>query len=184
MIDEEKQIVPQIILNDLKYLSVRQLYFNWFFSVGSEVATQLIDNTTKVYLQSTKRTDLIEKIRNWRGNETHNIVRIIKMLIKELSLDFDFTVHRDILKNLYKGYQNRYLDAIGKVGTFQILLSDLNTIDYTYKYFRDKINISSQAMEETIINKLFLKKQDLFWGENNVSLYSLFYEKNNHFKIT
>ena len=182
MTDEEKQIVPQIILNDLKYLSVRQLYLNWFFPTGAEVANQLIDNITKIYLQSIKRKDLIRKIRKWGGNETHNVVRIIEMLIAELSIDFDLSTHKDVLGNLYKLYQNRYLDSLKKTGDAKTLLKDLDTIDYTYKYFRDKMNISKQARGETIINKLFLKNQDLPWGEDKISLYSLFYKANQHFK--
>lgn len=179
---KEKQIIPQIILNDLKYLSVRQLYFSWFFSTGAEVANQLIDNVIKVYLQSIERQDLIKKIREWGGNETHNVVRIIKMLITELSLDFDLKVHRDILESLYKLYQNRYLDSLKKTGSCKTLLEDLNTIDYTYKYFRDKVNINDKAREETIINKLFYKNKDILWGIDNISLYDLFYKNNQSFK--
>jgi len=182
MTEEEKQIVPQVILNDLKYLSVRQLYFNWFFPTGAEVANQLIDNTIKVYLQSIKRQDLIKRIRNLGGNETHNVIKIINILITELSLDFDLNTHKDVLENLYKLYQNRYLDSLKKTGDCKTLLKDLNTIDYTYKYFRDRVNISDQAKEETIINKIFFKNQDLPWGVDNISLCGLFYRDNQHFK--
>lgn len=182
MTEEEKQIVPQLILNDLKYLSVRQLYFNWFFSTGAETANQLIDNMVKLYLQSIKRQDLIGKIRKLGGNETHNVVKMINMLVAELSLDFDLNTHKDVLENLYKLYQNRYLDSLKKTGACRTFLKDLSTIDYAYKYFRGKINISDQAKEETIINRLFLKDQDLYWGSDNISLYSLFYRDNQYFK--
>lgn len=182
MTEDEKQIVPQVILNDLKYLSVRQLYLSWFFPTGAEVANQLIDNIIKVYLQSIKRQDLIQKIRKWGGNETHNVVRIIEILIIELSLNFDLNIHKNVLENLYKLYQNRYLDSLKKTGNSKTLLKDLNTIDYTYKYFRDKVNLSDQAREETIINKVFLKNKDLLWGEDKISLYNLFYRGNQYFK--
>jgi hypothetical protein len=183
MTEEEKQIIPQVILNDLKYLSVRQLYFNWFFPTGAEVANQLIDNTIKVYLQSIKRQDIINRIRKLRGNETHNVVRMINMLIAELSLDFDLATHEEVLDNLYKLYQNRYLDSIQKTGACKTLIGDLNTIDYTYEYFRNKIDISEKAKGETIINKLFAKNQDFPWGIDNISLMSLFCRNNKHFKI-
>lgn len=182
MTEEEKHIVPQLILNDLKYLSVRQLYLNWFFNTGAEVANQLIDNIIKLYLQSIKRTDLITKIRQWHGNETHNVVKIIEMIIAELTLDFDIKGHKDILENLYKLYQSRYLDSLKTTGNSQTFLKDLDTIDYTYKYFRDKLNLSAKAKEETIINKLFFKNQDLLWGADKISLYNLFYRNNNNFK--
>jgi len=182
MTKEEKLIVPQIILDDLKYLSVRQLYINWFFNTGAEVSNQLIDNIIKIYLQSINKKNLIKKIRSWRGNETHNIKKIIEMLITELSIDFDITTHKDVLENLYKLYQNRYIDSLKNTGECETILKDLNTIDYTYKYFRDKVSLSNQAKEETLINKLFLKKQDLPWGLEKISLYNLFYRNNQHFK--
>ncbi|MBU0613336.1 hypothetical protein KKB10_04980 [Patescibacteria group bacterium] len=182
MTKKEKQIVPQIILNDLKYLSVRQLYISWFFNTGAEVANQLLDNIIKVYLQSTNHEDLIRKIRSWRGNETHNVVKMIDMLIAELSINFDLKNHKDVLENLYKLYQNRYLDSLRNTGECKTLLKDLNTIDYTYKYFRDRVKLSDKAKKETLINKLFLQNQDMKWGENKISLYNLFYEGNQHFK--
>ncbi|MBU1075099.1 hypothetical protein KJ705_03390 [Patescibacteria group bacterium] len=182
MTKKEKQIVPQIILNDLKYLSVRQLYISRFFNTGAEVANQLLDNIIKVYLQSTNHEDLIRKIRSWRGNETHNVVKMIDMLIAELSINFDLKNHKDVLENLYKLYQNRYLDSLRNTGECKTLLKDLNTIDYTYKYFRDRVKLSDKAKKETLINKLFLQNQDMKWGENKISLYNLFYEGNQHFK--
>lgn len=181
MTDEEKQIVPQIILNDLKYLSVRSLYLDWFFPTGAEVADQLIDNIIKIYLRSVQRQDLVTEIRNWRGNETHNIVRIIKLLVDKLSIDYQMDVHEDVLTNLYRIYRGRYFD-INNVEASKTLLKDLDTIDYTYKYFRDKVNISDKAMEETPINKIFLKNQDLAWGVGKISLSNIFYIGNKHFK--
>lgn len=171
-----------MILNDLKYLSVRQLYTNWFFNTGAEVANQLIDSIIKVYLRSINREDLIKKIRGWRGNETHNIIRMIEMLVVELSLDFDLISHRDVLKNLYKLYQNRYLDSLKNTGECKTLFKDVEVIDYTYKYFRDRLELSDEARKETLINKLFLQNQDMQWGEDKISLYNLFYRDNQHFK--
>lgn len=179
---KEKQIVPQVILNDLKYLSIRQLYLDWFFGTGAEVANQLIDNIIKTYLKSINREDLIKKIRSWRGNESHNILRIIEMLIDEISIDFDLKTHKDVLENLYKLYQNRYLDSLKNTSECKALLKDIDTIDYTYKYFRDKVNLSDEASKELLFNKLFFQGKDLKWGEEKISLNNLFYKNNKHFR--
>jgi len=182
MTPKEKQIVPQVILNDLKYLSVRHLYLNWFFNTGAEVANQLIDNIIKTYLKSIDREDLIREVRGWGGNESHNIVKIIEMLVAEISIDFDLKTHKDVLENLYKLYQNRYLDSLKNTGDCKTLLKDIDTIDYTYKYFRDKVNLSEKARKELLINKLFFQGKDLRWGEEKISLSNLFYRNNKHFK--
>lgn len=182
MNEKEKQIVPQLILADLKYLSVRHLYFNWFFNTGAETANQLIDAVIKIYLKSINREDLINEIRNWKGNETHNNVRIIEKIIKEFNLDFNINKHKIILENIYKLYQNRYLDQLQKTGKCHTLLKDLDTIDYTYKYFRDKVKLSMGAKNELLINKLFFNNKDIPWGADNISLYNLFYRNNNNFK--
>ncbi len=182
MNEEEKQIVPQIILADLKYLSVRQLYFNWFFNTGAEVANQLIDAIIKTYLASIRRKDLIKSIRDWRGDETHNTVRIIETLCAELNIDFDIENHKIILGNIYKLYQNRYLDRLENTGECQTLLKDLYTIDYTYKYFRDNTKLSAEAKNELLINKLFFDNKDMQWGEDKVSLRQIFYRNNQSFK--
>ena len=185
MVKKEKQIVMEIILNDLKYLSVRHLYIDWFFNSGAEAANQLIDSVIKIYLKSTNREDLIKKIRSWRGNETHNTVGIIEMIIDKLALDFEFEKHKNVLENIYKIYQNRYLDIdlLKNTGACETFLRDLDTIDYTYKYFRDKIEISDENKQEFLFNKLFFQGKDLKWGEDNISLYELFYRGNKHFKL-
>ena len=170
---------------DLKYLSVRHLYFNWFFNTGAETANQLIDTIIKTYLKSIGREDLIKKIREWRGNETHNTVRTIETLIQNLKLDFDIRSHKAVMENIYKLYQNRYLDQLKTIGNCQTLLEDLDTIDYTYKYFRDRVQLSTEARSETLINKLFLNNEDILWGVEKISLYNLFYRDNQRFeKIT
>jgi len=182
MADENgKFIAMQLNVADIKYLSVRKLYFDWFFPTGAETATQLLDNIIKIYLSSINRTDLIKEIRNWKGNETHNIVRIIQLLIERLSLDFDFQKHNNVLENLYKLYSNRYLDSLNTIKEAHTILDDLNTIDYSYKYFRDRVLLDDNLREETIINKLFLKNQDIAWGVDKISLYNLFYRNNQHF---
>jgi len=182
MTEKEKKIVPAVILNDLKYLSVRKLYFDWFFNSASEVAVQLLDNSIKLYLQSIDREDLITHIRQWRGDETHNIVRIIDTLVEKLRIDFPIEQHRDVLESIYKLYRVRYLDSLEKIGESRTLLKDLDTIDYTYKYFRDILSLSAGARAETLMDKLFFRKEDLLWGEDKMSLYQLFYRDNKHFR--
>ena len=182
MNEKEKQIVPQVILADLKYLSVRHLYFNWFFNTGAETANQLIDSIIKIYLKSIDREDLIKEIRGWRGNETHNTVRTIETLMKKINLDFDIKNHTAVMETIYKIYKNRYLDQFKKTGNCQTLLKDLDTIDYAYKYFRDKVQLSKKAKNEFLINKLFFNNQDMQWGVDEISLYNLFYRNNQRFK--
>jgi len=180
---EEGKIVCELILNDLKYLSVRFLFFNWFFTVGAETANQLLDNTIKLYLETINYTNLIKEIRGWKGNESHNVPRIIELCINKLNLDFNFNQHRSILENIYKTYQVRYLENLEKTGEIRGLLKDIHTIDYTYKYFREKIKISDEAKNETIINKIFLRGRDLLWGEDKISLFRIFMRDNQAFKI-
>lgn len=180
---EESNIICELILNDFKYLSIRMLFFNWFFMVGAEVANQLLDNIIKLYLKSIKHSDIIKEIRGWRGNESHNVPRIIELCIKKLNLDFDLNNHKNVLDNIYKTYQVRYLEKLKETGEIRGFLKDIHAIDYTYKYFRDKINVSEEAKNETPINKIFLKKQDLLWGEDKISLFAIFTRDNQAFKI-
>ncbi len=178
---KESNIVCALILNDFKYLSVRCLYYDWFFPTGAEVATQLLDNVIKLYLTSINREDLIKKIRTWKGNETHNIVKIIRLLIQELNLDFDINNHKGVLENIFNVYQARYLDSLEKIGKCKTILKDVHTIDYTYKYFRDKIQISHEAKNQTLINKLFFDGKDMLWGEDKISLFAIFKRNNQAF---
>lgn len=179
---ENSKIVAEIILNDFKYISVRFLYQNWFFPAGAEVANQLIDNIIKVYLRSIGQHKIIRVIRGWRGNESHNTVRMIERVTNDMGLDFDLDKHKSVLENIYKIYQNRYLDSLKKTGSCKTILNDIHTIDYTYKYFRDRIKISEDKKEETLINKLFMKGKDLKWGIYKISLYSIFCEDNRSFR--
>ncbi len=178
----ESNIIAELILNDFKYLSVRFLYLNWFFPSGAEIANQLIDNIIKLYLRSINRVDLLNKIRSWHGNETHNTVKILELVIQDLKLDFDLNSSRNTLENIYKIYQNRYLDNCSKVGECKTLLNDVEVIDYTYEYFRNKIKISEDGRKELLINKLFLSGEDLLWGEDKISLNTIFRKNNDHFK--
>lgn len=180
---EESNIISELILNDFKYLSVRQMFFNWFFVVGAEVANQLLDNMIKLHLKSIDRSDIISEIRGWGGNESHNVPRIIELCIRKLNLDFDLNNHKSGLSNIYKTYQVRYLENLKEIGEVRGFLKDIHTIDYAYKYFRDKINVSKEAKNETPINKIFLKGQDLSWGEDKISLFAIFSRDNQAFSF-
>lgn len=177
----ESNIVMELILDDFKYLSVRFLYINWFFMSGAEIANQVIDNIIKLYLKSINRADLINKIRSWRGNEAHNVVRIMELIIQELELDFELNNNRTVLENIYKIYQNRYLDNLQNTGQCQTLLKDISTIDYVYKYFRNKVNISAVGKKELMLDKVFLSGQDMLWGEDKISLNNVFKRGNQYF---
>jgi hypothetical protein len=178
---KESNIIAELILNDFKYLSVRFLYINWFFPSGAEIANQLMDNIIKLYLKSINRVDLINIIRGWHGNETHNTVKIIELVIRELKLDFDLNNNISILENIYKIYQNRYLDNLKNTGECRTLLKDINSIDYVYKYFRDRVKISEVGKKELLIDKIFLKGKDLLWGEDKTSLYDILKRGNKYF---
>ena len=179
---KESSIICELNLNDLKYLSVRSLYFNWFFPVGAEIANQLLDNVIKLYLKSISRHDLVKEIRGWRGNESHNVPRIINLCIEKLNLDFDINNHEGALDSIYKTYQVRYLENLKEIGQVTGSPKDIHSIDYAYKYFRDKISVSKEAKEETLINKVFLRNQDLRWGKDKISLLALFQRDNQAFQ--
>lgn len=157
----ESKIVCELILNDFKYLSVRFLFFNWFFVVGAETANQLLDNIIKLYLKSINRFDLIKKIRKWGGNESHNVPRIIQLCIEELGLDFNINSHKNVLENIYKTYQLRYLENLKDTGEVKGYLKDIQTIDYSYKFFRDRINISDHGKKQTLVYILLAEKEIL-----------------------
>lgn len=180
---EENKIVCELNLDDLKYLSVRHLYFNWFFNTGAETANQLLDNIIKLYLKSIKRFDLVSIIKKWGGNESHNIVRIIELCIKELKFDFDLGNHKTALENIYKTYQVRYLENLEKTGEIRGFLKDIKTIDYSYKYFRDKTDISEHGKTNTLISKL-LTENDMTWGEEKVSLRVILLRNNDSFTMS
>jgi hypothetical protein len=179
---KESKIVSELILNDLKYIAVRSLYFNWFFNSGSEIANQLLDSTIKLYLKSKGRLDLVKVIIRWGGNESHNVLKIINLCVKEFNLDFDFNEHREALDTIYKTYQVRYLDNLERIGEIRGFLKYISTVDYSYKYFRDKINISEHGRMNTLINKL-LSGSDLGWGEDNISLKAILLRENRYFTL-
>ena len=184
MTEEEKKIVPQIIIADLKYLSVRKLYLDWFFPSGAEIAVQLLDSTIRLFLKSISREDLVKEIRSWGGDESHNPVRIIEELRKNsLAQDFSLTDYNDALTRLHKLYKLRYWDSLSDVGSTETTLGDLDSIDYTYAYFRRLINISANAKKETLIDKALSQGMDLSWGEEKNSLRKILYTKNKHFLV-
>ena len=179
---KEKELFMELNLNDLKYLSVRFLFFNWFFNSGGEIATQLIDNVTKLYLKNINREDIINEIRSWKGNESHNIRRIIELLNSRLNLRFDINAHGTTLDEIYKLYLVRYIDKLKDIGKVNVYLKNLDTIDYTYKFFRDLIKkqVPADKKDEFMIDKIFLAGNDLNWGEDKISLNSIF-KRNNKF---
>jgi len=167
----------------LNYISVRFLFFNWFFPAGAEVANQLLDNMIKLYLKSINRSDIIREIRRWGGNESHNVLRIIELCIKKLEINFNLNSHKSALSNIYKTYQVRYLENLKEIGEIRGFLKDIDTIDYAYKYFRDKINVSEKAKNETLINKIFLTGQDLLLGKDKISLLVILSRDNQAFSF-
>jgi len=181
--NEERSIVPEMILNDLKYISIRSLYWDWFFPSGAEIATQLINNATKIYLKSIKRNDLINVIKGWRKNETHNIVRMIDYLNSELNLGLSLSKNdRDVLDNLYKLYKARYIETMDKGGA-KTIMSDMHVIDATYSFFREKTksNLSEQARSELFIEKALMSGKDMVWGKDKKSLSLTLYRGNKSF---
>lgn len=179
---KENRIILELITDDLKYLSVRQLYYDWFFPSGAELANQLIDNVIKLYLKSISQNDLVETIKSWHGNESHNLIKIIELCIEKLGLDFDIKTHKTTLENIHKTYQIRYLDNLEKIGEVRGCLKDINTIDYCYKYFRDLIKISDRGRENTLIGKI-VANGGIMWGKDkSVDLGRILLRDNLYFK--
>ncbi|MFA6522613.1 MAG: hypothetical protein WCT24_03425 [Patescibacteria group bacterium] len=181
--NEEKLIVPEMILNDLKYISVRSLYWDWFFPSGAEIATQLINNAIKIFLKSIKRYDLIKIIRGWGGNETHNIIRMVDYLNSELALGLLLSEHdREILDNLFKLYKARYIETMDRGGA-KTIMSDIHIIDAIYSFFREKTkaNLSDRAKNELFIEKGLSSRKDMTWGNDKNSLSLILYRENKSF---
>lgn len=179
---EENKIVLEVITDDMKYLSIRKLFYDWFFLSGLELANQLIDSIIKLYLKAINRDDLVAIIRGWGGNESHNIVKILELCIKELGLDFNIDIHRSVLETIFKAYRIRYLDQLGIIGEVKGGLQDINTIDYAYKYFRDLIRLSEKGRSNTLIDTV-LAKGNILWGEDkNFSYREILVRDNPYFK--
>lgn len=92
------------------------------------------------------------------------------------------TSYKTVLENIYKIYQIRYLESLKNIGDCRTIMNDIHTIDYVYKYFRDKLQISEKYKDETLINKVLLAGKDLPWRTDKISLLKLFRLENRSFK--
>ncbi len=156
-----------VMMNDLKYIVIRKLFIDYFFQIGAELAIQLIDSTIKLYLESISNNIVIQEIKKLKGNEKHNVVKIISIVLKNIKLDFDLNIATNDLDMLYKQYQLRYSDMlpgiVNKENAIAINYITLTSIDYTYLFFRNLINFSDKLKKETPLLK-FMENKEFFWG--------------------
>lgn len=170
---------------DFDYISVRHLMAGYILSSAASLANITIDRYIKTYLWSIGRNDLVETIRKWGGNESHNILRIIDFCKKELQLPLELSdEERKILDNLYKVYCFRYIDYMFKNGGMaEIGMPYMYTIDKMCHFFRSKIVLQPPHLGQTMIDLLIEGKPQSLAALNhgNINLREVLLNDNRYF---
>ena len=171
---------------DFDYIAVRYLMAGGFFPTVGSLANIVIDRYIKTFLWSQDRNDLVRQIIRWRGNESHNIVRVINICKQEINIGPELSEQEiEVLRNIYKSYCFRYVDFMfaGK-DHCEIYMKDMHTIDKICYFFRKKIEEVTPRIEKTPINLLLSGDSIMVKGLScgNVNMRDLLLFDNPYFK--
>ncbi|MFA6547451.1 MAG: hypothetical protein WCT11_00720 [Candidatus Magasanikbacteria bacterium] len=174
-----------LVITDFDYISVRHLMAGALFPSAGALANVVIDRYIKIALMSAGRNDLIDVIKKWRGNKSHNVPEIMKLYKNEVGAIIELTVaEQNILDNIYKCYCFRYVDEMFKTkGSCEIRMADMHTIDKVVSFFRNKIELISPHLGNTIIDVLLKGDPQAVsaLSTGNVDLRSVFLFDNPYF---
>jgi len=151
-----EKIYFSLIVTDFDYIAVRHLMAGAFFPSAGALANITIDRYIKTFLWSMNRDDLVDKIKGWGGNKSHNISKMIVLCKRELGISLDLNKQeQSILKNIYECYCFRYIDVMFKTkGACEIRMNYMHTIDKICAFFRGKTQLIPPHQGKTIIDIL------------------------------
>ncbi len=153
-----ENIYFSLIVVDFDYISVRHLMAGSFFPTAGALSNVFIDRYIKTFFWSIERDDLVNKIKNWGGNESHNALRMMELYEKEFNKSLKLNdQEKNILENIYRCYCFRYIDVMftKKVrGMCEIHTNYMHTIDKICAFFRNKIEIIPPHQGNTVIDIL------------------------------
>jgi len=151
-----EKIYASLVVVDFDYIAVRHLMAGAFFPSAGALANIVIDRYIKTFLWSIARNDLAQKIRSWKGNKSHDIVSMIKLVNQDLKLGLELDAKElEILKNLFQCYCFRYADDLFKTqGMCEIKMNYMHTIDKACSFFREQIKLIPPHYGNTIIDVL------------------------------
>ena len=151
-----EKIYFSLVVTDFDYIAVRHLMAGAFFPSAGALANIVIDRYIKTFLWSMNRNDLVNKIKNWGGNKSHDILKMIELCKKELGIALELNNQEQaILRNVYKCYCFRYIDVMFRTkGACEIRMNYMHTIDKICTFFRGKIQLIPPHQGNTIIDIL------------------------------
>lgn len=181
-----EKIFFSLWVTDFDYISVRHLLAGSLFPSAGQLANVTIDRYIKTYFWSVNRDDLVNQIKNWHGNESHNISKMIQLYEVELDdpLNLD-TQEKETLEDIYLCYCFRYIDAMYTTKEmYKILKNYMYTIDKICHFFRNKIQLIPPHQGNTLIDILFENNPTKLAALNtgNVNLKEVFLVDNHYFQ--
>ena len=67
-----------LIVTDYDYIATRHLMGAALFPSAAALAHVVLDRYIKMFFQATEQNNLILQVRKWRGNESHNVPKILE----------------------------------------------------------------------------------------------------------
>lgn len=181
-----EKIFLSLWVTDFDYISVRHLLAGSLFPSSASLANISIDRYIKTYFWSVNRDDLVDKIKKWGGNESHNIFRMVELYQIEFKDSLKLNdKEKDELKDIYMCYCFRYIDVMyTKKGICKIFKSYMYTIDKICYFFRNKIQLISPHKGNTLIDILLENNPAKLAALNtgNANLRELFLSDNHYFQ--
>jgi len=157
----DKKLSEKLFLSlwmvDFDYISTRHLLAGSLFPSAASLANITMDRYIKTYLWSIERNDLVERIKGWGGNESHNVFRMVNLYEEEFNDSLNLSEQeKNTLKDIYMCYCFRYIDVMYiKKGMCKIFKNYMYTIDKVCHFFREKIKLIPPHQGNTIIDILF-----------------------------
>lgn len=181
-----EKIFFSLWVTDFDYISTRHLLAGSLFPSAASLANITMDRYIKTYFWSVDRDDLVNKIKKWGGNESHNVFKMIKLYETEFndSLNLD-SKEKDKLKDIYLCYCFRYIDAMYTTKEMcKILKNYMYTIDKICHFFRNKIQLIPPHQGNTLVDILLENNSTKLAALNtgNVNLREVFLVDNHYFQ--
>lgn len=174
-----------LIVTDYDYIATRHLMGAALFPSAAALANVVLDRYIKMLFQATEQNNLILQVREWRGNESHNVPKILELYNQEFTDKLILTdAERLTLENIFKLYCFRYVDYMFQ-NKFSagVVMHDMHLIDKIAHFFRSRINLIPPHLGNTIIDQLIgsNKVAHAAVSMGNVDLRDVLFSDNHYF---
>jgi len=174
-----------LIVTDYDYMATRHLMGAALFPSAAALANVVLDRYIKMVFQAAGRDDLVVKVRGWKGNESHNVPKILKLYNQEFTDVLSLSVAElTTLENIFKLYCFRYSDYMfqNKLSA-GIVMRDMYTIDKVAYFFRSKIRLIPPHLGNTILDQLSLNNScaHAAISVGNINLRDVLFSDNRYF---